>query len=141
MNKKTIFIIVGVVVVLCCCLIGAIVAVSSLGVFGGLAGTQPAVDVGDKFMNSLKDGNYDAAFATLHPALQQKIGNAQGLKRMVESGKAQPTKWSYSSRSVNNDTASLEGTASMLGGNGTLSIELLKSGDVWKITSFDLSAK
>lgn len=137
MNKKVILIIVGVVALFCVCAIVGVV------LFGGaiFATTQPAVDVGDQFMNALKGGNYDAAFATFHPALQQKVGNAQGLKRLIESGKAQPTKWSFTSRNVNNDTASLEGTVSMTGGDGALSIELLKVNDGWKITAFNLKAQ
>jgi len=137
MNKKVILIIVGVGALLCVCAIVGVV------LFGGaiFATTQPAVDVGDKFMQALKDENYDAAFATFHPALQQKVGNAQGLKRLIENGKAHPTKWGFSSRNVNNDSASLEGTVSMTGGEGVLSIELLKTADSWKITSFNLNAK
>ena len=138
MNKKTILLLGGGAVALCICLFVGILAVALVGGFGL---TQPAVDVGDKFMQSLKDGNYGAAFATFHPGLQREFGNAPGLKRAVENGKAQPNKWSYSSRQVDNDKAKLEGAVTMTGGEGTLIIELVNTNDGWKITAFNLRAK
>ena len=135
MNTKTILIIGAVVVMLCVCAFAAIIGIAILG---GVGLTQPSADVGEKFMTALKAGDYDSANGLCHPALQQKVGGAAGLKRLVESGKAQPSKWSFSSRNVNNDEATLEGTVTMAGGEGTVKLDLVKVGNDWKIIAFNL---
>ena len=138
MNSKKILLIVGGGALACLCLCIVIAAVAFIS---GSALTQPAADVGEKFMQALKDANYDAAFATFHPALQKELGNAQGLRRATESGKARPSKWNFTSRNINNNDGTLEGTVTMVGGEGTVTIELVKTGDAWKIIRFDLQAK
>ncbi|CAG0956950.1 hypothetical protein ANRL3_00617 [Anaerolineae bacterium] len=135
MKMKTILIIGGIGVLLCVCLFVVIIGIA---VVGGLGMTQPTADVGEKFMTALKTGDYDTAYGLCHPALQQKLGGASGLKRLVESGKAQPSKWNFSSRNVNNDEGTLEGTVTMAGGEGTVKLELVKVGSDWKIVSFNL---
>ncbi|MDE3090573.1 MAG: hypothetical protein KGJ80_14425, partial [Chloroflexota bacterium] len=99
MNMRNVLLIAAVVVGLCICCFVAIIGISILGGFGL---TQPAADAGEKFMQSLKVGDYDTAYALCHPSLQQKLGGAQGLKRLVENGKAQPTTWNFTSRNVDN---------------------------------------
>ncbi|MBI5650678.1 MAG: hypothetical protein HZC40_09585 [Chloroflexi bacterium] len=135
---KKILLIGGALMLVCICLFIVIIGVA---VMGGIGLTQPAADTGEKFMQSLKDGNYDAAFATMHPELQKQFSTAAGLKRAVESGKAQPTKWSFTSRNVENNEAQLEGTVSMVGGDGDVSIRLLNTGGAWQIVAFNLKAK
>ncbi len=73
--------------------------------------------------------------------MQQKLGGALGLRRLVESGKAQPSKWSFTSRNVNDDEGELQGTATLAGGEGTVTLELVKVGSDWKIIAFSLKAK
>lgn len=137
LNKKVVVVIAVVAVVLCLVLVG-IGAVIGFGVLGA---TQPAADTGEKFMQALKAGDYAAANALCLPALQQKVGNAQGLKRIVESGKAQPTTWTFTSREVNNDQAQLQGAVAMQGGEGTVTLDLLKVGSDWKVSAFNLTPK
>ncbi len=141
MNKKTVTIaaiaIVG--VCLCCVVVGA--GFTLLGGIGIFNATQPVADVGEKFMQSLKNGDYQSAHALLHPALQQKIGTPQDLRRMVESGKAQPTKWNFTTRNIENDQAHLEGSVTMTGAEGVVTLDLQKSGNDWKIIAFNLKPK
>jgi hypothetical protein len=137
MNKKIVLIAAGAVVALCVC---AFIAIIGFGVLGGIALTQPTADVGEKFMQALKTADYKTAYGLCHPALQQKLGNVQGLQRVIENGKARPTSWSFNSRSVSNDQGLLEGTVTMVGGEGTVSLEFTKSGNEWKVSAFDLEA-
>lgn len=138
MNRKTLLLIGGGILGLCLCLCIVLIGVA---LAGGLGLTQPSADVGEKFMQSLKSGDYDGAFALCHPALQQKLGNAQGLRRTIESGRAQPVSWNFTSRSVENDEALLEGSVKMTGGDGTVTLELAKTGNDWKVTAFNLKAR
>ncbi len=137
MNRKVVIIIAAIIGVCLCCAVVA-VGFTVMGGLGILGITQPVADVGDKFMQSLKDGNYTAAHAMMHPALQQKIGTPQDLKRMVESGKAQPTKWTFTTRNIDNSEGHLEGSVTMTGGEGTVTIDLAKVGTDWKVIAFNL---
>jgi hypothetical protein len=140
-NRKTLLIIAGAVVGVCMCCAVVVAVVSLTGVLGIFGVTQPVADVGEKFMQSLKAGDYATAYAQLHPALQQKIGTPQDLKKMVESGKAQPSKWNFTTRNMENDQGHLEGSVTMQGAEGTVTLDLTKLGDEWKITSFNLTPK
>ena len=141
MNKKTVLLVGGGIAALCIC---GCIALMGLGLVGGLGGiglTQPIADVGEKFMLSLKNGEYEMAFGLCHPSLQQELGSAQGLKQTIERGNAQPIQWSFNSRNIENDQGRMEGTVTMRGGAGTVTLEFAKSGSEWKVSGFDLSAK
>jgi hypothetical protein len=137
MNKKMVLILGGAAAVVALCLC-AFVAMIGLGVLGGVGATQPVADAGEKFMQSLKAGDYETAYGLCHPALQQKLGSTQGLKKLIEGGKAQPTKWSFSSRNLDNDRGHLEGTVTTSGGEGTVTLDLSKSGSDWKVSAFNI---
>ena len=108
----------------------------------GMGGTQPAAEVGDKFLTALKDGNYAQAYKLCAPALQQKLGSVQALENLIENGKVQPVKWSFNSRSVNNDEAELEGTVTMKGNReGNVSLSLVNAGGEWQVIGFNLKEK
>lgn len=138
MNRRTLVIIAGSLVALCLCLCIVIIGVAFVG---GFLGTQPVADLGEKFMQSLKSGDYAAAYNLCHPSLQQKLGSAQGLQRLVENGKAKPSNWNFSTRNIDNDQGHMEGTVTMQGGEGTVTLDFVKSGNDWKIIAFDLKAK
>ncbi len=138
MNKRTVMIGAIAIVGVCMCCVVAAVGFTVMGGVGIFGATQPVADVGDKFLQSLKDGNYTAAHALLHPDLQRKIGTPQDLRRMVESGKAQPSNWTFTTRNVDNDEGHLEGSVTMKGGAGTVTIDLVKVGNDWKVIAFNL---
>lgn len=138
MNRKTI--VIGVVIgIALCCIVGLVVGGTS--VLGVLGLTQPVADTGDKFMEALKAGNYDGAYALMAPALQRKVGNVQALRKMIESNRAQPSQWSFTDRSMNGDQGRLAGNVTMQSGPGTVSLEFSKTGADWKIVAFDLKPK
>lgn len=122
----------GVLVLLC-------IAFAAIAAMVGVGATQPLADVGDKFMNALKDGNYSQAFSACAPELQQKLGNAAALKNLIENGKVQPVSWSYNSRQANNAEGLLEGTVTMKNNRqGTLRIELVQKSSDWQVIGFNL---
>jgi hypothetical protein len=137
MNKKIVLLIGAVVAILAVC-VCVIVVIVGLGLAGGVSLTQPIADVGEKFMQSLKVADYNTAFGLCDPSLKTELGSAQGLKKLVDSGKAQPTKWNFTSRNIENNQGHIDGTVTMLGGEGTLSLDFIKVGSDWKVVGFDL---
>jgi hypothetical protein len=140
-NKKMwiiILVIVG-VLVLCCALIGLFVLVTGGTAVGAALGlTQPAVDTGNEFMQALKDENYELAFDLCAPNIQEELGSAEGLQEFIEIADRQPEKWKFSSRSVENDVADLSGPATFRFGEATLTLQLTKIDDSWKVNTFGI---
>ncbi|HMA34797.1 MAG TPA: hypothetical protein VKY74_10000 [Chloroflexia bacterium] len=100
--------------------------------------TQAMATSGDNFMNAMKAGNYDQAYALSTPALQQKVVNAAGLETIVKS--RQPTSWSWSSRNVNNNSGQLSGSVTFVSGtSGTVDLTLQKVGNDWLVDGFQLN--
>jgi hypothetical protein len=112
---------------------------------GALKTAQAFTKVGNEFMTTLRDGNYETAYSMLHPNLQAEIGTAADLQKGCEDNAAQPKDWSFSSINTNTDankvtTATMEGSVNYQDGKtGTVSLELAKDGEAWKIISFSLN--
>jgi len=140
-NKKIIVIGCGALVAVCLCVVVIGVVVGGTSLLGVLGLTQPIADTGDKFMQSLKAADYDSAYALMAPALQKKVGTVQGLRKMIETNHAQPTQWTFIDRNITGDQGRLTGSVTMQSGPGTLSLEMAKTGEDWKITAFDLKPK
>ncbi len=144
-NNRRLFLLVGLgcaaLALVCILVVGALVVIGGGTTLGVLSVTQPAADAGESFMTALKIGNYADAYALCSPALQSKLVNTQGLQRMVQSGKAQPTQWSFNSRKIESAVATLTGDATLTGGEGTVRLTLVKVGDAWKIDAFSLNPK
>ncbi len=135
MNKKVVLII-GAVLLVCC---AGIVAVAALGGLAALGTTQPAAQAGENFMSALKAGDYSKAYDLCAPDLQSELKDVQGLETMITGGNVQPSKWNFTSRNVNNDTAQVEGNVTFTGDrSGTVSLVLNKMGNDWKVTGFHL---
>ncbi len=118
------------------------VGIVGIALLGGLGATQPAADAGENFMAALKGSNYTRAYELMHPALQQKIGQAQDLQAMIESGNVRPTQWSFSSRSISGEEGTLDGSVTFNGNReGAMHLELAKAGSDWKIIGFNLKEK
>ncbi len=141
-NRSRIILLVGIgcgALLLLCAAAGAIIGGLSIG--GAMVLSQPIMDTGDAFMGALRDGDYATAYALASPQLQRELVNAQALQFMVERERVKPLRWSFSSRSIVNDTGVLEGSASMSGGEGTARLTLVKVGDAWRVRSVNLKLK
>lgn len=100
---------------------------------------------GNDFMTALKDGQYETGYGLLIAELQAKLGTAADLEKLIKDNNAQPNEWTFSSWNIStdenqNNIAKVEGSVTYQGGQtGVVTLELVKSGDDWKIFSFDLS--
>ncbi|HUP27428.1 MAG TPA: hypothetical protein VM409_03260 [Chloroflexia bacterium] len=136
-GSRTPLIIAGVVLgLLLLCGIGAVAIFG--GIFGGvMAATQPAVDTGERFMKAISEGNYDAAFDLCAPSLKTEVGDANTLRGALET--RQPVKWSFTSRNINNDLATLSGTTTYKENeSGVVDMELRKVGNDWRVSYVNL---
>lgn len=133
-RRRSPFLIIGGVllglVVLCAVIVGVVL-------FAVQGATQPIVDKGDAFLAAMRDNNYNQAFSLCTPALKQEVGDAQGLESALSSH--QPSKWSFSSRNVENNTGSLSGSVTYADSStGTVDIVLDKVGSDWLISGVNL---
>ncbi len=119
-----------------------------LAVFGSgcsvVQGAQELYKTGDAFMTGLKGGDYAGAYALFDPELQQKVGEPGDLQAMIESNRAQPKAWSFTSFNVttekNQTTAKIEGNVTYQDGRaGAVSLEMLRAGEAWKLTSVNFT--
>jgi len=111
---------------------------------GAVESVQAFRQAGLDFMTALKEGNYDGAYAQFAPELQQEVGDAGALRSMIEDNQAQPAEWSFTSFETSTkegqQTAKLEGNVTYQDGRqGAVTLELLKVGEEWKLTSFNLT--
>lgn len=138
MNKKYL-IIGGIVALIGLIICGGLIALFAGGIF---AATQPLATTGDNFMDALKTSNYSQAYTLCSPSLQQELGSAEGLQTMIAENKRQPTSWSWSNRSINNNDGSLSGSVTFANGQtGNVELALTYSSNQWKIAGFNLTEK
>ncbi len=99
--------------------------------------TQPVVNAGEAYMTALRDGNYTRAFEMSDSALQQEVGDAEGLQAAL--GERQLASWSFTSRAINNAQGTLSGTTSYTNGEtGTVDMVLTQAGNDWKVSGITL---
>ncbi len=125
--------------------IAAVLLSLALNGCGVIETAQAFTKVGNDFMTALCDGNYDAAYALMHPGLQREMGTAADLQKMMEDNAAQPKDWSFSSVNATTDadkvtTAKMEGSVNYQDGkSGVVTLELVQDGEAWTIISFNLN--
>jgi hypothetical protein len=115
------------------------VAILGLALFFILKGALgPLVEAGDGFMGLLRDGNYSQAWAQAAPELQRVLGSPE---RLAATGSSyQPSRWSWSQRSVRNGQGYLSGSVTYRRGNeGTVDLNLVQVGGQWRVSGFRLN--
>jgi uncharacterized protein DUF4864 len=99
--------------------------------------TRPVVDVGDRFMTALKEGDFPRAYALATPALQRELGSAEDFAK--RAGPERPASWSWSSRSIRNDTGRVSGAYTARDGRPSRAELVFHWVDgEWRVTAFRL---
>ena len=139
-TTRNILIVVAVLVIGCVVCAGAAFALTGGAILTVFNAVKPITDASEGFMNALKTGNYDTAYALLSSDVQTEVGgNADGLKKLIEANNTQPVSWSFTNANVTNDRADFSGSVTFTGNRtGTGSLVLMKSGDAWKVAGFNL---
>ena len=99
--------------------------------------TQPVVEAGEVYLTALRDGDYTRAYDMSASALQQEVGDAEGLQVLM--AERQLATWSITSRSINNSQGNLSGTTTYTNGEtGTVEMALTQVGNEWKVSGLSL---
>lgn len=102
-----------------------------------MSATQPVVNAGEAYMMALRDGDYTRAFEMSDSALQQEVGDAEGLQAALSQ--RQLSGWSFTSRAINNAQGTLSGTTTYTNGEtGTVDMTLTQVGNDWKVAGINL---
>jgi hypothetical protein len=111
-------------------------------VFVVLRATGPAYDAAESFMTALKDKDYPAAYNLCTRSLQQEVESVQNFRRAIESNRANPVSWNFTSRSVNNDQAVISGDGVFTAGRqADIEVDLQKVDGIWKVYRFEFNWK
>jgi hypothetical protein len=139
-NKNIFLIIGGVLLLLVCGCVGFFVVLGGT-IFGGvMAATQPMADAGERFMVAFRDGNYSSAYNMFTPSLQSEIGGQDRMEETLQASR--PTKWSFNSRNISNDTGQLQGTMTLTDGReADFQLTLANVGGEWKISGIDIDPR
>ena len=99
--------------------------------------TKPVADAGDAYMAALRDGDFIRAYDMSGSALQQEVGDAEGLQAAM--GDRQLASWSFTKRAIENNQGTLSGTTTYTNGEtGTLDMTLTQEGNEWKVAGLSL---
>ncbi|WP_128892602.1 hypothetical protein [Erythrobacter sp. HKB08] len=115
--------------------IGAGIAVIALLVGAIFWATSGVTDAADEFFAAAGEGDYEAAHALTSKDLQRTL-SAEGLQQYLErNGLDEVTDTSWSSRSIENDIGTVEGSVTTASGAKIpITLSLVKEGEDWRIT-------
>ena len=119
-----------------------LIAVAALALFVGtlfffvMSLTGPIVAGGDRFMNALKAGDFEQAYAASTPSLQRELGSPERFAAQID--RFRPTEWSWSHRALSNGAGELRGTVTFGGGEarGRVELRLAEVGEDWRVSAF-----
>ena len=139
MNKKRLLILLIVVpllVVLACALI------FGLGLVAGFGADRAVTKTAASFMSALAQGDQASAYSLCSAALQDELGEPADLAELIAAGQAVPIEWSFSSHSITDQRADLQGTVTLQGDrDGYAHLLLVETDRGWQISGFDIYEK
>jgi hypothetical protein len=89
-------------------------------------------DLGNKFMSALSTGDNATSYQMLHPDIQAEVAGEAGWADWTSIRNFE--KWKFTSTSVENTTAELQGTAELNGETYEVVLIFDKVDDNWLIT-------
>jgi hypothetical protein len=89
-------------------------------------------DLGNKFMSALSTGDNATSYQMLHPDIHAEVGGEAGWADWTSIRNFE--KWKFTSTSVENTTAELQGTAELNGETYEVVLIFDKVDDNWLIT-------
>ncbi len=98
-----------------------------------------ASDTGKEFMTALKEGDHETSWNLCTTDIQNEIGSYEHWVDFASIRNFED--FSFNSTNVENDEATLEGTATLNGDDYNVILILYKSGDDWKVAGIDFSLK
>ena len=131
MNKKTVFIVLGV--------LGGVAALGAAVVALVFYATSGVTDAADKFFTTARGGDMAQVYALTSAELRNTTTREQLAAYVQENRFDQVAETSWSSRSIKNNLGSVEGSLTLDdGGVIPISMQLVKEADDWKISFIEL---
>ena len=90
-------------------------------------------DLGDQFMSALSTQDNATSYAMLSADIQSEVGGETGWAEWTSIRNFES--WKFNSNSVENDEATLEGTALLDGEEYLVTLVFTRNGDVWELTT------
>jgi hypothetical protein len=128
------------------CVIAIILSVVVLIGCGGLVGgiiflafslTSDAVQAADEFLVAVGEGRIQEAYQMTSPSFRQVQTEEEFAQTATQLGLNEFASATWTSRSVKNDVATLEGTVTnTTGGKNPLTVSLIREGERWRVLSF-----
>lgn len=111
-------------------LVVAFVLIFSLTACGAL---KDISNLGDKFMTALSTQDNATSYAMLAEDIQGEVGYEAGWADWTSIRAFD--EWKFTSNSIENDLARLEGTAKLGEEEYLVTLEFTKNGDAWELTT------
>jgi predicted small secreted protein len=127
--KKRLFVLISLVVL-------ASFILSACGVAGDLTNVS---DRGKAFMAALRDADHAASWSMLTPAVQEEVGSYEDWVNFATPRNFET--FSFNSNNIENNSAQLDGEATLLGDTYLVTLVLDKSGDQWFVSGINFSLK
>jgi hypothetical protein len=89
-------------------------------------------DLGNQFMSALSTGDNAASYQMLHPEIHTEVGGEAGWAEWTSIRNFE--KWKFTSTSIDNTTAELQGTAELTGETYDVVLIFDQVDDTWLIT-------
>ncbi len=136
-RKKFLVVAAAVALIGGCCL--AVIVYPLLTDDGFFDSPPTAKEVGEAFLNALKEENYQAAYALCDEYLQAELINPENLRYEIEKHQIQPESWSFDSQRMSVDQVEFSGPADFrLHPGGTFQLTLRRYNNEWKVAVFYL---
>ena len=133
-GRRILLLVVGLGVLGCVCC----AAFFAIGGYGLFQAGKPVIDAGNAYLQAIKDGDYAGAAAMETDTFRNSDGSAEDLS--VIFGENKPDSWNINSFNIQNSNGTASGTMTdQAGQTRNIEIYMVKEGDDWKITGFDIA--
>lgn len=117
----------------------SVILVMALSACGAVKDVAAVNDLGKGFMTALRDGDSSGSWDMLTSAVQEEVGNTDAWVEFVTPRNF--SNWNFTSTNVQNNSAEMDGEATL--GDETYTVVLVfdKADDAWKISGINFTLK
>jgi len=126
-NRAAILIVVSVVVIMALSACGAVKDVGTVN------------DLGKAFMTALRDGDTSSSWDMLTTAVQDEVGGTEAWAEFVTPRNF--SDWTFTSTNVQDNSAEMDGEATLGAETYTVVLIFDKADDAWKLSGINFSLK
>jgi hypothetical protein len=117
----------------------AVILLFSLVSCSVVSGLKSAADTGDAFMQALKDNDNATSWSMLGQNIKDELGSEAAWADFTEPRNF--SDWTFSSTSIDNSTATLEGEATLGADTYNVTLIMEANGEEWLVTGINIELK